>query len=227
MFPVTRIIEAMLEEVPPSLLSASYEPRQVATTSPVGRAARGWDVAVKHVMESDDTQLMADWQRRQQMLRGWLDHLKCEEPGDTAAAIAARIARGDDVDLGAALFAPLWNEMLTEVEEAQAWATKRYAESARKAQVIQEGYRQLADIEQRCTERMTEIVDAVDDRIEQLSAADDAGRRQLIDNGRRDVAVVSDTAVKRIHVQIRRILDLDENTAAVTVDDWLARHLPT
>jgi hypothetical protein len=134
--------------------------------------------------------------------------------------------RGDDVDLGEALFAPGWFEMLTEIEEAQASAMHRYAESARKAQAMGEGYRQLGEIGKYCRERMTEIVDAVEDRLGQLRD-DDTGRRQLIAQGHRDAAVVSSTAVNRIHVQIRRILDLDENTAAVTVDDWLARHQAT
>lgn len=217
----------MLQEGALSLLSHAYQPLPLSTASPVGRAALGWDLAVKHVMESDDTHLVADWQGRQRMLRRWLEHLKTEERGDDdddAEVIAARLARGDDVDLGEALFAPRWLEMLTEIEEAQAWAVQRYAEQARKAQVIGEGYRQLAAIQRVCREQMTTIAASVEARIEQLRD-DGAGRRHIAE-GQRATAAVSAAAVTRIHDQIRIILDLDENTAAVTVDEWLTSHPP-
>jgi hypothetical protein len=224
MFALASIVEEMLKEASPSLLSRAYQPLTVSTASPVGRATLGWDLAVKHVMECDDTYLVADWQRRQRMLKGWLDHLKTEEPGDSAEVIAGRLARGDDVDLGAALFAPGWHDMLSEIEEAQAWAMQRYAEQARKAQIIGEGYRQLAAIENHYREQMTAIVAAAEVRIEQLR--DDGATRRLIAGGQREAAAVSAAAVERIRDQIRQILDLDENTAAVTVDAWLAGHLP-
>lgn len=226
--PLLGIVETLLrEDRPPPLMQQSADSRPSAgplPTSPLGKAIRGFGLAVEAVVDSDDAVVSADWERRQNTLRRWRDQMQSDAPIDPAADVAARIVRGEKVDLGEEI-APRWKEMLTDLQEAMLWASRRSAETERKAKALFDGHKRCETIERRAKERMAEIVYAAEARIAERPEEDVAGRQALIAEAQQEVRVVSETAIQRVSVQTRHILDLDDNTAAISVGEWLARHL--
>lgn len=165
-----------------------------------------------------------DWEERQRRIHGWIDFMQAHRAPD-AEALAQKIHAGDEIDFAEDIIgSPKWHEMMTELQELMAWGERRWAESARKHRELADGFNRIATIIDRSRERMTEIANRATPEIEKLADGDTGGRNKLIKAARREVNTVSKTAVGQVNTQTRRVLDLDENTAAYTVAEWLEMH---
>ncbi|WP_146190919.1 hypothetical protein [Mycobacteroides abscessus] len=193
--------------------------------SPIDRAISGFMKAARRVDDSDYEVARMDWEERQRRIRGWIDYLEAHRAPD-AESLAQKILAGGEIDFSADIIgSPKWDEMMTEFQELMAWCARRSTESARKHRELADGFERIATIIERSKERMTEIAHRATPEIEKLAdGGDTEGRDRLIKAARREVNTVSKTAVGQVNTQTRRVLDLDENTAAYTVTEWLEMH---
>ncbi|WP_157897102.1 hypothetical protein [Mycobacteroides salmoniphilum] len=221
--PIDRVIEMLrqlLDEPPPT----KYEPDWAALSggegNPIGQAISGFLKALRTVNDTDYQVAHLDWQERQRRANGWVDYLEPHvvlgtKPLRVLIRSGGRIEFVEDI-----VRSPKWDEMAAELPELLAWGAGRLAESARKHRVFGEGLAGIGTIIKRSKERMTEIAGQVDHAIEK----DAEGRDKAISAGRLQVTTISQTTVGRVSTQTRRVLDLDESTAAISVSEWLEMH---
>ena len=186
--------------------------------SPIDQACAAFARAVDRVAESADRVVAEDWQQRRRNLAQWLQILRddpLQESPPFEAIFKGDVALSDVID--DVIVGPRWRECLDQLAVQQQWAAVVAGETARKVAVFAECVGRVSEIIGRAKQRMRDIVLLAEPRIE---AAPDE-RESIIRSAQGEVAIVSDTAVAQIHTQIRRVLDLDETTAAVSLSDWL------
>lgn len=214
----------VLEEPPPR----KYEPDWTALgggdQNPIDRAISGFLLAFQRINDTDHDIAYMDWEARQRRANSWVDYLEAHRAPDQES-LAQKIAAGGRVDFAADIIgSPKWDEMMTEFHELLAWGARRLDESDRKQTVFRDCLLDISTIIRRSKERMNEIVVQASPEIDKVPAENTEGRDKLIKAARRQVTTVSKTAVGRISTQTRRVLDLDENTTAYTVAEWLEMH---
>jgi hypothetical protein len=139
--------------------------------------------------------------------------------------VVEKILRGDDVDLGAALVGTSrWEEMFDQIHDLHSWARTRAEETMRKYKAFADGFTRIATIVSRCKQRMSQVLRSAEEQSAKLSDSDVDSRNAITARVRLDLTTVSEMAVQRINVQTRQVLDLDENTASISVEDWLTNH---
>ncbi|PVA88031.1 hypothetical protein D2E98_25605 [Mycobacteroides abscessus] len=95
---------------------------------------------------------------------------------------------------------------------------------ARRLTVISEGFRQIRVVIGRTRDRLVEVMGKARKRIEQVPPENVERQKALVSGVQHEAIIISEIGVKRINTQTRRVLDLDESTASVSVTEWLARH---
>ncbi len=164
------------------------------------QAGRGFGLAVQATDAAFYAVRTEAWRERQQLARVWLADLDRQGPGGQFAELRARLEKvnGD-----------------------------RFAQAtvmARRLAVISEGFRQVRVVIGRTTGRLVEVMDKARKRIEQVPPENVERQKALVSGVQHELIIISEIGVKRINTQTRRVLDLDESTASVSVTEWLARH---
>lgn len=160
--------------------------------SPVGWSLAVFDRASDLVMQVNHAELLAGWEERQALLRGW--------QGDLSAGViagAVREALWADVEGLRVRGRAQWQQIATMHE--------RLAAACRRVRAIVDG----------CRERQAAIRATW-----QISAADieDVAAQQRLPVAARDELVANQTtACEQIAAETRRVLDLHERTAAISV----------
>ena len=217
-----KIVDALLAEARPARAALLEIPAPGRT--PVEQAFTGLSLAINKVIEADHVVQLADWETRQGKLLDWREHLRAH-PIPHPDTVQAEAARGVEIDFSTALLGTnRWYETLTELEELSSWAERRHDESSRKLKTIGDASRTATGVVRRGDERVKEIARSTTRKLQALDQDDDRSRHRIIAEGQRDVATVAEVAIRRINHETRRVLDSDENTAAISVEEWLDRH---
>ncbi len=216
------LVQNFLAEEPPTPIK--FPAVDAAGHTPIEQAVAGLCAAVNAVSEADHVVQLADWEKRQQTSRKWLEHLEAHPIPDSATA-SAEIESGA-MDVQTALFGTnrRWHDALTEIEEMTAWAAERHTESARKMTALGDVGSRVIGIRRRGDERVQQILHSSERKIRKLDPGNDAEREQIFEAARQEVIAVSAVAVRRTNALTRKVLDLDENTAGISVQEWLDRH---
>lgn len=214
-------------------------PADSAEWVPVVRADAGFVLACNAVSASNHAVLVAEWEDRQQRLKGWLARLEAEKAENRMGQmsdrdIAALIGTGQmsDRDFAAALIGTRhWEAMSAEVMLLLERASRCRHESAEKHGVIAACHARVRDIIGRTDERMKEVAVETEARMARLptdarlALREDVAALAAIEASLHDqFAAVIATAVQKINAQTRRVLDLDQHTAGVSVKEWLCGH---
>lgn len=222
--PLIPLVEKLLAEAPNTMrlleLSKGLPVSRRGGSSPIDQACAAFARAVDRVAESADRVVAEDWQQRRRNLAQWLQVLRDNPPQESPpfeAIFKGDVALSDVID--DVIVGPRWRECLDQLADQQQWAAVIARETARKVEVFADSTGRVGQIIGRAKQRMRDIVLLAEPRIE---AADPDERGSIIRSARDEVAIVSDTAVAQIHTQVRRVLDLDETTAAISLSDWLA-----
>ncbi|RFD25709.1 hypothetical protein MUBE_07735 [Mycobacterium uberis] len=220
--PLITVVDALLNEPRP----APFEPYQVPDGSfPLAHATTGLYLAANAIAEADYARAVLDWQKRQQILQRWRKRLQ-SHPVSHTRLVAMEMTRDTRPTLKkrCGLDTDQYETMLTTLELIFRWPQLRDAERARKHRSLADRFFSVSTIFRRCEQRTHEILQHAKIRIEALDPSDHAGRNQIIASAHRDLETTSETAIGRINTQTRRILDLDESTAGISVKQWLHDH---
>jgi hypothetical protein len=175
--------------------------------SPVGVAARAFQLAVRAVAENDFDDVFTRWRRLRFMLKG--QHSYWSKPHNQSGA-----CQSDLTDL-------------RNVFESDRLDV--YLASEAKWRAIEAGIRQLEVIVERFAGRLVETEYAlIEDQAVDHELPEDVSRELQDRLRQRETGAgpdpVRDTAVQRINTQTRRILDLDDQLKSFTVAEWRSRH---
>ncbi len=183
------------EPMPPVDLSAFG-----SRGSPMDQAGRGFGLAVQATDAAFYAVRMGAWRERQQLAQVWLADLDNQGPGGEFAELRARLEKlnGDRLEQATVM--------------------------ARRLTVISEGFRQIRVVIGRTRDRLVEVMGKARKRIEQVPPENVERQKALVSGVQHEAIIISEIGVKRINTQTRRVLDLDESTASVSVTEWLARH---
>lgn len=220
--PLITVVDALLNEPRP----APFEPYKVPDGAfPLAHATTGLYLAANAIAEADYHRAVSDWQKRQQILQKWRKRLE-SRPVPHTRLVTMDITRGTQPTLKRrrGLDTDQYETMLTTLELIFRWPQLRDAERARKHRSLADRFSSVSTIFRRCEQRTHEILQHAKNRIEALEPSDHAGRTQIVASAHYDLATTSETAIGRINTQTRRILDLDETTASISVKEWLRDH---
>lgn len=186
---------------------------------PIDKARLVFDAAVQYVDVCIDCDAVADWERRQERLNGWLEAL-CGEPTPMsveqfgANMIASQ--RVNRTELEAALVGTRhWAALLDDVSEILAQHARRCEDTGHTHQVMGMALERVGIIMKRCGERHAEISMATEVRLQGISSEDAPARESAMDAGHRDLIVLSETVCEQINAQTRRVLNAHRHTAAM------------
>jgi hypothetical protein len=217
-------VALLLTEPPPR----SRPPQRLKNrgTSPIDQALMAFDVAVEFVTAADHFATVADWKQRQWRLKSWQETLSAEAAPPTldelaAAAVAAGRLDRDEVDT-VLTGTRYWEALLDDLAEILARRSRRFGQTEHMHRVVGAGCQRVATILKRCAERRAETSAAVEAQLSRISPKDTRARQSVIAKGRSDLMVVGDTTCEHVNAQTRRVLDLDERTAAMSVAHFWA-----
>lgn len=165
---------------------------------PVGRSIAGFEAAVSAVLQIDDQAAVRDWESR----------------GSRVSAIAAVVSA-----IGEAAVADR-PDVRAEIDALWAEQHETYLRSSHVENVIHSATLRIYKVVMRRYERETEITAEILPRPEacaNLSERGDASKAWLEQWG-----LITATAVARINSQTRHILDLADETRAISVAEWLS-----
>ncbi len=219
------VIDALLQEPKPRKFELP-QPNLPNRPAPIDKAWTGFVLAVRTVADADYQQELADWRERQDTLLGFRSELDAEAAAASSNDLGSGDRRLSDDELAQAMFGTArWAEILDEIERMQRWGARRADESARKAKQFTKGVTRALSIRERFQEQFADLSDRLRRRGDELGEhADPATIQHLLQEADIEAKALSDKAVAKIHTQIRYILNLDDNTAAVSTADWLRRH---
>ncbi len=213
-------IVAMLMTEPRPVLHA-LRPLTKSSEWPIDEARLVFTAAVEYVLARNSYDAVADWERRQAKLSGWLEVLHREPaPMSDEQFAAATVASGsvNRIDLEAVLMGTRHAAaLLDDVAEVTAAQQRRCEQAERVDRAVALGRERVAGIMTRCVERHAEISAATEARLEAISHEDTAAREAVIESGYQELIVLSETACEQIHAQTRRVLDAHRRTAAMPI----------
>lgn len=195
-------VQQRLDERPPQefpLSSAALDAFGAAGAA-MDHAGRGFGLAVQALRRADYATQLQQWGERQRLARQWLTELQQAGPG------------GNFTDLRACIDEVGWDSL------------KQALVIGRRSNVTVEAYQQIRAVIDRATERLAEVTDSTRARAEQMPPDESEQRRVLAQQAHHEMTNIRRVGVQRINTQTRRVLDLLDSTATVTVDEWLARH---
>ncbi|MBE5507649.1 hypothetical protein E3G54_004984 [Mycobacteroides abscessus] len=215
------MIDALLLEPQPPCVVFPYS----IPDSPgwVDQALAGFLLAAKSVHDATFQYRLADWRARQDKLLGFRSILDREAlPRDIA--LGQLVAEGK-VSVSKAIFGTdRRQEMMDEMQTMLQWAAQLAEESARKLDGIDKGVARVLEICNSCSTRVREIDQQAHEDISRVDPAATPTIDSIVDTAHHKALAVTKVAVQKIKTQTRFLLNLDENTVAVSVDDWLVRH---
>lgn len=195
-------------------------------SSPIGHALMTFDLALEFVTAADHAARVADWKQWQRRLKSWHETLSAEPATMTIDELAAAAVLAGSVDrdeLDAVLAGTrYWEALLDDVAEMLHDRERRLGESEHIYRVVAAACERVTSIIERCDERRAEISAAMEAHLRRISPEDTSARRSVIASSRSDLIVVSETSCAQLNTQTRRVLDLDQRTAAMSVAHFWA-----
>lgn len=215
------MIDALLREPQPPCAEFPYSIPNGAGW--VDQALAGFLLAAKSVHEADSRHRLVDWRERQDKLLGLRSVLDREAlPRD--AAVGQLVAEGQ-VSVSKAIFGTdRRQEIMDDLQAMLQWAARIAKESARKLEAIEKGLGRVLVVCDSSTARVCEIDQQAHEDISRVNPSDTQAIDLIVDAAHQAALAATKVAVQKINTQTRFLLNLDENTTAVSVGDWLERH---
>ncbi|GAA2424325.1 hypothetical protein GCM10009856_38330 [Mycolicibacterium llatzerense] len=207
--PLTNILQGLLREPEPVLrptitgLSPHPEDKDRIT-----RATLGFVAAARAVNESDHAATLRDWNERQAAFTSWARQLNRAEQAD--APVLVRHALADE-------------HVFAEMRILTLWQARRSDESARKAQMIAQCWAAVQDIVATSAARLQAADASAQVQLAAVARGIEAARVQVRASNQANLRSIRESAVERINALTRQVLDLDEYTAPVTIQQWWTR----
>ncbi|MFL0242720.1 hypothetical protein [Mycobacterium sp. SMC-17] len=172
----------------------------------IARATLGFVAAVRAVNESDHAAALRDWNERQAAFTSWARQLY---PAEQADAPGLRPTLDDE-------------HVFAEMRILTLWQARRSDESARKAQVIAQCWSAVQDIVAAAAAKL-QTADASAQIQLAACPGTEADRVQVRTSNQGNLRLIRESAVERINELTRQVLDLDEYTVPLTIEQWWAR----
>lgn len=177
-----------------------------AGDTPLDTAFAGLFLAINAVTEADYAVRVRELEERRNRLLDWRKHLQ-DNPIPDSRGAADAIHRGELTVEQAVMGNGQWAQMLDDLNHMLSWGAEQHTESLRKSTTIGNALIRTLEIGRRTDEQIRQIREGRD-----------------TDEARRQLQAISDVAVAQTHQLTRQILDLNENTAAISTAEWLDRH---
>ncbi len=209
------MIDALLQEPQPPCPKFPYSIPDGAGW--VDQAMAGFLLAAQSVHEADSRHRLADWRERQDKLLGFRSALDREAlPRDAAVG---------QVSVSKAIFGTdRRQEIMDDLQAMLQWAARIAKESARKLEAIEKGLGRVLVVCDSATARVREIDQQAHEDISRVNPSDTQAIDLIVATAHQAALAAAKVAVQKINTQTRFLLNLDENTTAVSVGDWLERH---
>lgn len=174
----------------------------------VTRAALGFVAAARAVDESDHAAMLHDWNERQAAFTRWARQLTPAEQSD--ATVHLRHALADE-------------HVFAEMRILTLWQARRSDESARKAQLIAQCWAAVEGVVATSAAKLQAADASAQIQLASVASGIEATRAQVHASAQANLRSIRESAVERINALTRQVLDLDEYTAPVTIQQWWTR----
>lgn len=206
---LTTILQGLLREPEPALKPATTRPGAAfGDKDRVARAAEGFYAAVRAVNESDHAAMLRDWNERQAAFTRWVTRLSTSGEADPTEHVAG--AAGAE-------------SIFAEMRILTLWQARRSEESARKTQTITQCCTAVESIAAATTAKLQAARAGAQIQLAAATAGTDTASSRAQAAVQANLRSIRESAVERINALTRRVLDLDEYTAAVTIQQWWTR----
>lgn len=194
------------------------------TPTLIDKALEGLYVAIDTVSNSDYEQREKDWYHRRDFL------LECRtkltdadsQAGDQAAAQALVNPLTGQASDG--IRGPGVNAMLNDIQTESRLAQQRALESTRKHKAFAKSLQRATNIYAQYERAINNISRTAEQQVGRVGLDNQAAVDQIIAEAADNAEAASNSAAQRINNQTRYVLNLDENTAPISIIDWLDRH---
>lgn len=204
---LANILQGLLREPEPELRPT------IADLSPlpedkdrITRATLGFVAAARAVNESDHAAALRDWNERQAAFTNWARQLDRAEQAD--APVLRQVLADEHV--------------FAEMRILTLWQARRSDESARKAQMIAQCWTAVQHIAATTAAKLQAADASAQIRLT-ASLRTEADRIQVRASTQANLRSIRESAVERINALTRQVLDLDEYTVPVTIEQWWTR----
>jgi len=184
------------------------------------RAQTVFEGALRTAISADNAAALRHWQGRREQLRSWMIDMGSGAPVDVGAV---DWSDGKSVEeLAAALHGTGWT-VLSELETFYQDGGRTAEARKDKIHVLGVSFDQVGVIIRRLHRRRDELVAQAELRVGDLPDGDYAALDVLNREAFERLSAVSATAARHIDTHTRRVLDVNEGTAALTVEQWYER----
>lgn len=205
---LTNILQGLLREPEPVLKPARTLPGAAFRDKDrVTRAAEGFYAAVRAVNESDHAAMLHDWNERQAAFTRWVTRL----------SVADGPAQPEHVDGTTSA-----ENIFAEMRILTLWQARRTEESARKTQITAQCCTAVESIAAATAAKLQAARAGAQIQLASATGTDTASSRAQA-AVQANLRSIRESAVERINALTRRVLDLDEYTAPVTIQQWWTR----
>lgn len=206
---LTNILQGLLREPEPVLKPARTLPGAAfGDKDRVTRAAEGFYAAVRAVNESDHAAMLRDWNERQAAFTRWVTRLSAsDEPAQPEHVAGTTSAEN----------------IFAEMRILTLWQARRSEESARKTQIIAQCCTAAESIAAATAAKLQAARAGAQIQLASAPAGTDTASSRAQAAVQANLRSIRESAVERINALTRRVLDLDEYTAPVTIQQWWTR----
>lgn len=206
---LTTILQGLLREPEPVFRPAMNDrSSHCADKDRVTRATEGFCAAVRVVNESDHAAVLRDWNERQAAFTGWVTQLSASDQPASSDLVAGAVAV---------------EGIFAEMRVLTLWQARRSDESARKAQTIAQCCTAVQSIAAATAAKLQAAGASTQRQLAAANAGSDTAVIRAQASTQASMRSIRESAVERINALTRRVLDLDEYTAPVTIQQWWTR----
>ncbi|SKO14265.1 Uncharacterised protein [Mycobacteroides abscessus subsp. bolletii] len=206
--PLLPLIDKLLIE-PKPVRRLRDTPLMAEAPTAVEKSLEGLYLAIDTVANGDFIQREKDWYQRRDFLLECRTALTQSDPSDSVADTAA---------------AEKSQRMFSKIQTESRLAQQRALESTRKHKAFAKSLQRATNIYAQYERAINNISRTAEQQVGRVGLDNQAAVDQIIAEAAYNAEAASNSAAQRINNQTRYVLNLDENTAPISIIDWLDRH---